>query len=147
MRILALVILLATSASVSAQPCAPTVIVMATKKHVPVEEALTPEQRVRGLMHRKSLKPNTGMWFVFDSSKPRSFWMRNTTISLDLVFVDDQGVVVRVIERAMPLSERALRSLVPARYVLEVNAGEAAALGIKRGGQLRVCGTEGPKRL
>lgn len=147
MRSLAFAIWLAAPASTSAQPCAPTVIVEATKKHVPVEEALTPEQRVRGLMHRKTLKRNTGMWFVFDSSKPRSFWMRNTSISLDLVFVDDQGDVVRVIERATPLSERALRSVRPARYVLEVNAGEAEKLGIKVGGKLSVCGTPGPKQL
>jgi hypothetical protein len=146
MRLFTLATCLCLSAPAWAQPCAPTVIVEATKKHIPVEEALTSKQRVRGLMHRKTLRRGSGMWFVFESSKPRSFWMRNTTISLDLIFVDDQGSVVRVIERAVPLSEQALRSVTPALYVLEVNAGEAAVLGIKVGGKLSVCGTKGPKQ-
>jgi hypothetical protein len=95
-------------------------------------------------MHRKHLKPGTGMWFVFTEEAPRSFWMRNTPLSLDLVFVNAKGRVVRVIARAQPLSERALKSGSPAQYVLEVNAGEARAMGIREGGTLSVCGTPGP---
>ena len=129
-----------------AQPCLPTVFVQASGKAVPVEEALTRSERIRGLMNRKSLKRGTGMWFVFESEKPRSFWMRNTLISLDLVFVNEGGTVVRLITNAAPMSERALPSVKPAKYVLEVNAGEAAELGIKEGGRLSVCGTPGPAK-
>ena len=95
-------------------------------------------------MNRKDLARGTGMWFVFDGEKPRSFWMRNTLISLDLVFVSAAGKVVRLIRRASPLSDRALPSGAPAKYVLEVNGGEADRLGIKEGGTLSVCGTPGP---
>ena len=129
-----------------AQPCVPTVFVQASGKAVPVEEALTRSERIRGLMNRKSLKRGTGMWFVFESEKPRSFWMRNTLISLDLVFVNAAGKVVRLIQNAAPMSQRALPSVAPAKYVLEVNAGEAAELGIKEGGRLSVCGTPGPTK-
>ncbi len=84
------------------------------------------------------------MWFVFEDEAPRSFWMRNTPLSLDLVFVSAKGRVVRVIEHAQPMSERALKSGSPAQYVLEVNAGEAKRMGIRTGGLLTVCGTPGP---
>ncbi len=140
--VMALVVVV--SPPVSAQPCAPTVIVDASATRIPVEEALTRSQRVQGLMNRKILKRGTGMWFVFEGEKPRSFWMRNTLISLDLVFVNAAGKVVRLISRAAPLSDRALPSGLPAKYVLEVNGGEAAQLGIKEGGTLSVCGTPGP---
>jgi hypothetical protein len=143
-RLVALALTLHSGAS-RAQPCAPTVLVKASGKAIAVEEALTRTERVRGLMNRKTLKRGTGMWFVFDNEKPRSFWMRNTLISLDLVFVNAAGVVVRLIRNAVPMSGRALPSEEPAKYVLEVNAGEATKLGIKEGGTLAVCGTPGPK--
>ena len=71
-RLFALALILLSNAA-QAQPCAPTVLVKASGKAVPVEEALTRTTRVRGLMHRKTLKEGTGMWFVFENEKPRSF--------------------------------------------------------------------------
>ena len=79
------------ASSAWAQPCLPTVIVQGTGATVRVEEALTPKQRTRGLMYRSELKRGTGMWFVFEQDKPRSFWMRNTQIPLDIVYINGYG--------------------------------------------------------
>ena len=128
-----------------AQPCAPTVIVKANGRSIPVEEALTRKQRIQGLMNRDYLAVGTGMWFVFGDDKERSFWMRNTRISLDIVYVNSKGRIVRIVRRTVPYSERGLPSLEPARYVLEVNGGEAAKLGLVQGGFVQTCGTPGPK--
>ena len=133
------------ASSVWAQPCLPTVIVQGTGATVRVEEALTPKQRTRGLMYRSELKRGTGMWFVFEQDKPRSFWMRNTQIPLDIVYINAAGEIVRVVKNATPYSERGLPSGAPARYVLEVNAGEAEPLGLVKGGRVTTCGTPGPK--
>ncbi len=132
-------------APAAAQPCAPTVIVKANGRSIPVEEALTRKQRVQGLMHRDHLKSGTCMWFVFDDDRVRSFWMRNTRISLDIVYVDRTGRIVRIVPRTQPYSERGLPSGEPARYVLEVNGGEAVKLGLFKGGFVQTCGTPGPK--
>ena len=130
--------------SANAQPCAPTVMVKATGTAIPVEEALTREQRIQGLMNRDKLTARTGMWFVFDDDSERSFWMRNTRIPLDIVYVDRTGKIVRIIKNATPYSERGLPSGAPARFVLEVNGGEAAVLGLAEGGFVHTCGTPGP---
>ena len=132
-------------APAAAQPCAPTVIVNANGRSIPVEEALTPKQRVQGLMYRDQLAIGTGMWFVFEDDKERSFWMRNTRIPLDIIYVASTGKIVRIIQRTVPYSERGLPSGAPARYVLEVNGGEAAKLGLVTGGFVHTCGTPGPK--
>ena len=137
--------LLLFAAPVAAQPCAPTVLVKANGRSIPVEEALTRSQRIQGLMNRDHLAVGTGMWFVFDGDKERSFWMRNTRISLDIVYVNGKGRIVRIIRRTVPYSERGLPSGAPARYVLEVNGGEAAKLGLVEGGYIQTCGTPGPK--
>ena len=96
-------------------------------------------------MYRSELKRGTGMWFVFAQDKPRSFWMRNTQIPLDIVYINGAGEIVRVVKNTTPYSERGLPSGAPARYVLEVNAGEAKPLGLIKGGRVTTCGTPGPK--
>jgi uncharacterized membrane protein (UPF0127 family) len=130
--------------SAQAQPCLPTVLVKATGTAIPVEEALTRKQRIQGLMNRDQLKARTGMWFVFEDDAKRSFWMRNTRIPLDIVYVDHKGKIVRIFKNTRPYSERGLPSGAPARYVLEVNAGEASQLGLAEGGYVQTCGTPGP---
>lgn len=130
--------------SAQAQPCLPTVIVKATGAAIPVEEALTRKKRIQGLMNRDQLKARTGMWFVFDDDEKRSFWMRNTRIPLDIVYVDHKGKIVRIFKNTRPYSERGLPSGAPARYVLEVNGGEASQLGLVEGGYVQTCGTPGP---
>jgi hypothetical protein len=100
---------------------------------VAVELATTPDARSFGLMYRKALAPGAGMLFVFPKSETLQFWMRNTQISLDILFLDERGRIVRMHERTEPLSERLLPSDVPARFVLEVAGGFAAEHGVSPG--------------
>jgi len=102
-----------------------------------VEIADEPEEQARGLMFRSSLESDAGMLFIFDPPRAASFWMRNTMIPLDMIFIDDRGRVTNVAERTIPYSEFTQRSEGPVRAVLEVNAGEAARLGIGPGTVVR----------
>lgn len=78
-----------------------------------------------GLMYRSSMKDNRGMLFVFPTMRERAFYMKNTRIPLDLVYLDDKKYIVSFQENAQPFNEAALPSIVPAQYVLEINAGLA----------------------
>lgn len=98
-----------------------------------VEIADTYAKRKQGLMGRKSLAPDHGMLFVFGREKPLSFWMKNTPLSLDLIFFDHQGRYVSHHSHAVPHSEDSIRSGQPAQFVLEINAGLADQLGISKG--------------
>jgi hypothetical protein len=102
-----------------------------------LEIADTPETRARGLMFRTDLAADSGMLFVWDEPAPRSFWMRNTPLPLDIIFLDEAGQVVNVAARTTPFSEKRLPSEGPALAVLEVNAGEAERRGIGPGTQAR----------
>lgn len=95
-----------------------------------IEIADTPGARQLGLMYRKELKPTDGMLFIFPDDEKRSFWMKNTYVELDMVFIDDHGKVVNVVERATPLTETPRESAGPARYVLEILGGQASKWGI-----------------
>ena len=77
-----------------------------------------------------------GMLFIFDDMSPRSFWMRNTRISLDIIFVDDKYKVVSIQKNAVPMSEESLPSEGPAKYVVEVNAGFTDLYNIRPGDSL-----------
>ncbi|OPY83539.1 MAG: hypothetical protein A4E65_00509 [Syntrophorhabdus sp. PtaU1.Bin153] len=101
------------------------------------ELAVTESQHARGLMHRVSLRDDTGMLFIFNNEELRHFWMRNTLIPLDLVFIDSQRIVVSVHCDARPLDESAITSRFPARYVLEINAGLVSKCGIGSGMRVR----------
>jgi hypothetical protein len=90
---------------------------------VAVEVASTSSQREVGLMFRKHLDDNAGMIFVFPDSAPRNFWMHNTVISLDMIFVDTNGVVTGIVANAEPFSDKVLGVEGNSQYVLEVNAG------------------------
>lgn len=104
---------------------------------VTVELARTPDEQARGLMFRERLAPETGMLFLFPTSEDRTFWMQNTLLPLDMVFIDEAGNVVGIVERAEPLST-ALRGVGrPSRYVLEVAGGFAAERGIRVGDRVR----------
>ena len=98
-----------------------------------VELATSSEQHQRGLMFRDTMAQSHGMLFVFDISRPLSFWMRNTRISLDMLFLDAQGRVINIARRTTPMSEAAYRSAGPARAVLEINGGLSDLLGIAPG--------------
>ncbi len=77
------------------------------------------------------------MLFVYHRTRPVSFWMRNTLIPLDMIFLDEAGVVVALHENAIPLDETPISSIAPTRYVLEVNGGLSRRLGITLGSELR----------
>ena len=102
-----------------------------------VDYAVTPSEQSRGLMFRKRLEENRGMLFVFEGDEIRQFWMRNTLIPLDIIFIDSLFVVVDVHRGAKPLDETVIESHLPARYVLEVNAGKAGKCSISPGTTVR----------
>jgi hypothetical protein len=88
-------------------------------------------------MDRASLPENAGMLFIFDETSVHAFWMKDTLIPLDMIFIDDEGLIAGVVERAEPrtLAPRSVGR--PSRYVLEVNGGWSAAHGIRAGDRVR----------
>jgi len=98
-----------------------------------VEIADEPIERARGLMYRRSMADDEGMLFDFGQEQPESFWMRNTLISLDMLFITANGTVESIAKRTTPLSEKSIPSKGPVRFVLEINGGLSDRLGIKPG--------------
>ncbi len=98
-----------------------------------VEIADDDRERARGLMFRRSMPDDEGMLFDFFSEQPESFWMRNTYIPLDMLFIKADGTIDSIAEHATPLSERSIPSKSPVRFVLEINGGLSETLGIKLG--------------
>ena len=86
-----------------------------------------------GLMHRQTMAKNRGMLFIFPDMAQRSFYMKNTYIPLDLIYLDDKNTIVSFQENAKPLDESSLPSTYPAQYVLEVNAGMFKEWGLNVG--------------
>jgi uncharacterized protein len=101
------------------------------------EIADTPELRRRGLMYRHRLPEDRAMLFDWGRVEPVSMWMRNTYVSLDMIFIAADGRVVRVAEATEPLSEKTISSGVPVAAVLEVVAGTAKRIGLKAGDRVR----------
>ena len=102
-----------------------------------VELALNDAERARGLMFRDKLGPYDGMLFDFYQEAPVSFWMKNTLIPLDMVFIAGDGTVKHVHANAVPLSTDPVPSGSPVRAVLEINGGSAKLLGIKTGDKVK----------
>jgi uncharacterized membrane protein (UPF0127 family) len=102
-----------------------------------VEIADTEEERARGLMFRESLGDDRGMLFDFDPPEPVSFWMRNTIVSLDIIFIGVDGRILNIADHTVPYSEAGIPSRGVARGVLEIRAGRAEALGIRPGDRVR----------
>lgn len=98
-----------------------------------VEIASTPEEQARGLMFRRELPEGQGMLFDFHQEQPTTFWMKNTYIPLDMIFIRGDGRILRIAENTVPLSEALVPSGGPVRAVLEVVAGTAKKLGIAPG--------------
>lgn len=94
-----------------------------TVKSISIEIADDENERVRGLMYRSILPDSCGMLFIFENSETRSFWMKNTHIPLDIIYISDQFRLVSIQKNTLPFSEAPLLSEGPARYVVEVNAG------------------------
>ncbi|WP_029006747.1 DUF192 domain-containing protein [Azospirillum halopraeferens] len=98
-----------------------------------VELALTSAQQAQGLMFRETMAADAGMLFVYDRPQPAAFWMKNTLITLDMLFVGSDGRIVNIHERAVPGSLDAVRSAGPVKGILEINGGMSARLGIRPG--------------
>jgi hypothetical protein len=103
-----------------------------------VELAITQAEQTKGLMFRREMKDDWGMLFIYPDEAPRSFWMQNTFIPLDMIFIDGRGRVVNIIEAAEPLTRVRRQSKGPTRYVLELVAGRAAEVGIEPGQKLQL---------
>ena len=102
-----------------------------------IEIADTPETQRKGLMGRKSMDDTHGMLFVFESVKPQTFHMKNTPMSLDIIFVGENRCVVNIAECTTPLSDKIYRSQGPIKYVVEVTAGFANYFKIEKGTCIR----------
>jgi len=98
-----------------------------------VEVAKTNEEKALGLMYRRSLPEDGGMLFIYDRPQPATMWMKNTLIPLDMIFIAVDGTVHRIESNTEPFSTALIRSEGDVLAVLEVNAGQASKIGLKRG--------------
>lgn len=111
----------------------PLTVASATGTHrFVVEVARTPQEQQRGMMFRQSVAPNRGMIFPYDPPQPVAFWMKNTLIPLDIIYVRADGTIAQI-TTATPQSLEAIPSSEPIALVLEIGGGRAAELGIKPG--------------
>jgi hypothetical protein len=107
-----------------------------TLARLDIEIADTIDETIVGLMYRQSMESDQGMLFIFDTEQPRSFWMKNTYFSLDIIFVDSEGTIVSIQRETTPLSEASYSSDRPAQYVLEVVGGFTRQHGINAGDRI-----------
>ncbi len=96
------------------------------------------DERSAGLMDVRSLAASDGMLFIFDRQEPLSFWMANTPLSLDMYFVNEAFEIVRIHTGTTPFSRQSYASELPARYVVEVNAGFTLTHDLKEGDRIRI---------
>ncbi|MEL4308047.1 DUF192 domain-containing protein [Joostella sp. CR20] len=100
---------------------------------IDIEIADNEYERQTGLMYRNSMEENQGMLFVFEDAEPRYFYMKNTEIPLDILYIDSNFKIVSMVKNAQPMNEASLPSNFPAQYVLELNGGMANAWKINEG--------------
>lgn len=125
----------ANAAPPARDPALPVTSVVIDSEHGPVtfetELAADPATQEKGLMFRVRLAANAGMLFDFHSPEFQTFWMKNTVIPLDMVFIRGDGTISSIAPNATPYSETPIPSTEPVRAVLEINGGRAAELGIE----------------
>jgi uncharacterized membrane protein (UPF0127 family) len=144
LRFLTIFIVLVFPAAVLAQAASPprlpvetiTVDTKAGPHPFSVEVAADDESRERGLMYRTAMAPDAGMLFDFHTPQLVSFWMENTVLPLDMLFVRADGTIARIKANATPYSRENIPSGEPVEVVIELNAGRAAALGIREGARI-----------
>jgi hypothetical protein len=107
-----------------------------TLARIMFEAAKTEYDITTGLMYRKQMDENKGMLFFFERDEMRSFWMKNTILPLDIIFINSKMEVVTIQRNTTPFSEKSVPSSAPAQYVLEINAGMADKLGLQEGHKL-----------
>lgn len=105
---------------------------------IEVELAKTPPDVERGLMFRRSMADDRGMLFKLDGRREHTFWMHNTCIPLDMLFIDDDGVIVGIVEGAAPLTDTTRSVGCPSVFVLEVNGGWARKRGVAPGQKITI---------
>lgn len=103
-----------------------------------VETMITEEHRSRGLMFRRELADDRGMIFVFEDSQQRTFWMRNTCLPLDMLFIADDGFITGIVENVPTMNDEGRTIPCRAKYVLEVNAGFTRKYGVKAGQTIKI---------
>ena len=101
-----------------------------------IEIAASEYEIQTGLMYRQTLQPNQAMLFIFPNAAPRSFYMKNTQIPLDILYIDENQTLVSFQKNAKPFDKTGLPSQVPAQYVLEINAGLSDKLGLEPGDRI-----------
>jgi uncharacterized protein len=134
--LLILVVVAPLAACDDAQSRSDSTLIIATRsaRHTfTIELARTRSQMERGLMFREQLAADHGMLFLYDSDRAVAFWMKNTLIPLDLLFIGSDGTILQIAKRAVPLSTAVIAAQMPVRAVLEVNGGTADRLGIAVG--------------
>jgi uncharacterized protein len=109
-----------------------------------VEVARTNEEHERGLMYREHLAPDVGMLFVFDRPSLQAFWMKNTLIPLDMIFIAADRTIAGIVHDAEPLTLTTRRVDEPSQYVLEIGGGLSAKLGLGAGQRVDFVGVDGP---
>jgi len=105
-------------------------------KEIKIEIANNDFERQTGLMYRKKMGTNKGMLFVFDKSEIKSFYMKNTYIPLDIIYIDANNTIINIVKNTEPLNKTSLFSDAPAKYVLEINAGLSDKWGVEKGGKI-----------
>lgn len=104
--------------------------------NIDIELADNNFKRMQGLMYRKEMAENQGMLFIFEIEDYQSFWMKNTILPLDIIFVNVNKEIVKIHKNTTPFSEQSYPSIKPAIYVVEVNAGYTDKYGIKEGDKI-----------
>jgi uncharacterized protein len=130
------VLALATLNAVAACQAQPKVTILTragSQAIFQVEVADTPAKRTMGLQYRKDLGRDRGMIFLFPAESPQSFWMKNTSIPLDMIFIDRERRIVGIVEQTVPFSLDSRSVGVPSQFVLEINGGLAKQHGIQPG--------------
>jgi uncharacterized membrane protein (UPF0127 family) len=124
---------------------APRVVLHTSGGDVPVavEIAATPERQSLGLMYRKELGTDAGMLFVFPRSQHLTFWMKNTVLPLDMIFIGDDHHIVGIVKDAVPYTTTPREVAGESRYVLEVNAGFSDRRGVRAGDAVTFDGVPG----
>jgi uncharacterized membrane protein (UPF0127 family) len=139
--LLAVVLACSGSASVAADAGPPTeafripVSIQTSTRAVTfrAELADTPEERTRGLMFRTQMGDDEGMLFLFPTPRQNSFWMRNTLIPLDMIFIREDRTILGIVENAEPKTETSRAVPGPSQFVLEINGGLSRKLGLEAG--------------
>ena len=102
-------------------------------KKIDLELAENDDERMQGMMYRKTMDDGKGMLFIFEQEEPQSFWMKNTIMPLDIIYVNSRKEIVKIFKNTTPFSEKSLPSEKPAIYVVEVRGGFTDRYGIKEG--------------